>query len=85
MSVTERIRKAVIASGETHYRINKKTEIGTRVLDRFVRGGSGLRSGNIDKLCDYLGLELVAKKRASAPKKTRAPKKAAARGKKRRA
>ncbi|MCH7725170.1 MAG: hypothetical protein IH991_01625 [Planctomycetes bacterium] len=83
MSVTERIRKAVIASGETHYRINKETGIDTRVLDRFVRGGSGLRSGNIDRLCAYLGLQLVSKqqtKRASAPKRP-AKKKATARGK----
>ena len=89
MSVTERIRKAVIASGETHYRIYKETGIDTRVLDRFVHEGSGLRSHNIDRLCAYLGLQLVAKqqaRRSSAPKKPAKKKTpATARGKRRRA
>jgi DNA-binding Xre family transcriptional regulator len=64
VTVSEQLRKAIVDSGETHYRIGKQTGIDTRVLDRFVSGERPtLRSDTVDKLCEYLGLELRPKKK----------------------
>jgi len=60
-TVTEQLRKAVEACGQTRYAIGKATGIPASVLSRFVAEGRGLRSENIDKLCGYLGLVLTAK------------------------
>ena len=60
-TVTDQLRRAVEESGQTRYAISKATGIPASVLSRFVAGGRGLRSENIDRLCDYLGLVLTAK------------------------
>lgn len=58
-TVTDQLRRTVERSGQTRYAISKATGIPASVLSRFVAEGRGLRSQNIDKLCAYLGLELV--------------------------
>lgn len=63
MSVTDQLRRAVEGCGQTRYAIGKATGIPQSVLSRFVAGGRGLRSENIDRLCDYLGLMLTPKTR----------------------
>lgn len=60
-TVTDQLRRAVEESGQTRYAISKATGIPASVLSRFVAGGRGLRSENIDRLCDYLGLVLTTK------------------------
>lgn len=60
-TVTDTLRRAVERCGQTRYAIAKATGIPQAVLSRFVAAGRGLRSENIDKLCDYLGLVLVVK------------------------
>ena len=60
-TVTDQLRRAVEGCGQTRYAISKATGIPASVLSRFVAGGRGLRSANIDLLCAYLGLELKAK------------------------
>lgn len=60
-TVTDQLRQAVEQCGETRYAIGKATGIPASVLSRFVTGGHGLRSENIDKLCDYLGLTLTTR------------------------
>ncbi len=69
MTVTETLRKAIIESGATHYRINKDTGVGTRMIDRFVSGESGIRGATIDELADYFNLELAEKKQKKSAKK----------------
>ena len=59
-SVTDQLRKAVERSGQSRYAISKATGIPASVLSRFVAGGRGLRSENIDRLCEYLGLTLIS-------------------------
>ena len=72
MAVTDQLRQAVIESGDTHYRIWKETGVDVRALDRFVNGEtSGMRGHNIDRLCDYLGLELRPVKKPSTAWKHR--------------
>jgi plasmid maintenance system antidote protein VapI len=57
-SVTATLRTALERCGETRYAISKTTGIPESTLSRFVAGGKPMRGENIDKLADYLGLEL---------------------------
>jgi DNA-binding Xre family transcriptional regulator len=69
-TINEQLRKAIRATGETHYRIGKETGIDTRTLDRFMSGERPwLRSDTMDRLCEYLGLELRPKKRKPSPRR----------------
>ena len=60
-TVSEQLRKAIETCGQTRYAISMATGVPNSVLCRFVAGGQGLRSQNLDKLCAHLGLVLVAK------------------------
>jgi hypothetical protein len=60
-TVTDTLRRAVERSGQTRYAIGKATGIPASTLSRFVASGRGLQSGNLDKLCAYLGLVLTVK------------------------
>ena len=60
-TVSEQLRKAIETSARTRYAIAKATGIPASVLSRFVVGGAGLRSQNLDRLCAHLGLVLVPK------------------------
>jgi transcriptional regulator with XRE-family HTH domain len=55
------IRKAIEASGHTRYRIAKETGIAASQLSRLVNGETGLSVESIEKLADYLGLEIVVR------------------------
>ncbi len=59
--MTDELRRMVEGCGQTRYAISKATGVPASVLSRFVASGRGLRSENIDRLCDYLGLVLVRK------------------------
>lgn len=62
MTVSDQLRRAIIDSGLTHYRIGKDTGIDTKVIDRFVSGERPtIRSDTLDRLCEYLGLQLRPK------------------------
>lgn len=64
MTISEQLRRAIVESGETHYRIGTEAGVPIKSLDWFVTGKRPeLRSGTIDKLCEYFGLELCQKKR----------------------
>ena len=60
--ILENIAKAIEKSGKSRYQISKDTGIDNAVLCRIVSGGS-CSTKTIDVLCEYLGLELVAKKK----------------------
>ena len=70
MTVTEKLWRIIIASGETHYRIGKATGMNIRNLDRFVARETLPSGANIDKLCEYFSLELCKKKKRKARKQT---------------
>ena len=61
----KQLAKAIEDSGQTRYRISKATGIDQAVLCRIATGsGTGSCSTKtLDVLCEYLGLELVQKKR----------------------
>ncbi len=63
--ILESIAKAIEKSGKSRYQISKETGIDNAVLCRIVTGsGTGSCSTKTaDLLCEYLGLELVQKKK----------------------
>ena len=69
MTITEQLRQAIADSGETHYRIGKESGVAPHVLLRFVsQERPHLRTDTVDRLCEYLGLELTRKKGATSDK-----------------
>ncbi len=68
-SIADLLRDAIDESGETIYRIAKDAEVDWGTLQRFVDGRRpNIRIDTIEKLCDYLGLELRPMKRAAKRK-----------------
>ena len=73
MTISEQLRETVERCGETHYRIGKEADVDISVVDRFVSGERpNITAQTIDRLCDYLGLELCSKRpRQKAARKTK--------------
>lgn len=59
--IAARIAQAIEQSGKSRYEIGKATATDKSVLFRLVNGGS-CSLETADKLCQYLGLRLVADK-----------------------
>lgn len=53
------IRDAIEASGQTRYRIAKESGIAESVLSRLMSGERGLSIEGMERLAEYLGLEIV--------------------------
>ncbi len=62
-TVTEQLRQAIEASGQSRYAIWKATGIDQAQLSRFMGGECGLSMETLDALCEHLGLELKRKGR----------------------
>ena len=62
-SVSQQLREAILTAGVTRYRIAKDTGVNQAALSKFVRYLTSLDLATVDKLCDYLGLELAEKNR----------------------
>ena len=60
-SVSDHLRRALQECGEPMSEIAERTGINKSVLSRFLSSGREIRSDNLDRLCDYLGLKLTAK------------------------
>lgn len=60
------MRNAIETSGQTRYRIAKETGIAASQLSRLVNGELNLTVESVERLADYLGLEIVVR-----PKRTR--------------
>jgi DNA-binding Xre family transcriptional regulator len=72
MTVSEQLKQAIERrlKTETLYRIAKESGVAWRVVQRFMTGERPqLRSASVDKLCDYLGLELKPKKQRKTVRK----------------
>lgn len=59
-TITGILRKALKTCGQSRYAVSRATGILESTHSRFIRG-KPLRSEHIDKLCAYLGLQLVVK------------------------
>jgi hypothetical protein len=55
---SDQLRRAILDSGMTRYRISQESGIAESVLSRFVHQKQGLTSDSIDRLMDFLGLEI---------------------------
>lgn len=60
--VMQKLAEAIANSGLSRYEIWQQTGIDQSVLHRIVNGGS-CSVQTLEVLCEYLGLELVQKKR----------------------
>jgi transcriptional regulator with XRE-family HTH domain len=56
--LSDQIRRAVDTCGQTRYAIAKATGISEATLSRFVTGERGLPMKTLDRLADYLGLNI---------------------------
>jgi len=62
LKLSDQLRRAIANCGQTRYQIAQATGIGQAALSRFVHGERGLSLESIDKLAEYLHLEVVMKK-----------------------
>lgn len=53
------IRRAVEASSKTRYRIAKESGVSAGQLSRLVNGERGMTVDTIERLADYLGLQIT--------------------------
>lgn len=67
--LSDQLRTAIRSSGKTIYRIAKDCEIAESHLHFFLKRERGLGIDKIDRLAEYLQLEL-RKKTSKPPKKT---------------
>jgi hypothetical protein len=61
--VSDKLRAAILAAPVTRYRISKDTGVNASVLSKFVNRKTGLDGSTIDALAEYLGLELIERKK----------------------
>jgi plasmid maintenance system antidote protein VapI len=57
-SLSERLRRAIVESGEAHIALARATGVQRASIARFVRGDQSLRLDKADALAAYFGLEL---------------------------
>jgi transcriptional regulator with XRE-family HTH domain len=62
--VFQALRQAIKNSKVSRYRIGKELGIDQSVLSRFVSGEIGLTVANVEKIADYLSLEIVFRPKA---------------------
>lgn len=67
----EVIRRAIEASGKTRYRIAQDTGILQSHLSRLMRGDAGLSVDSVERLADYLGLEITIRPKRGRSRKGR--------------
>jgi hypothetical protein len=57
----DEIRDAIEASDETRYRIAKGSGVSQGQLSRLMSGEQGLSVANVQRLAEYLGLEIIVR------------------------
>ena len=61
--ILDDIRKAIKASKKSRYAISKDTGISQGQLSDLMAGKKGLSIESLERLADYLGLEIVARRK----------------------
>ena len=62
-TISEQLKKAILASDKSRYRIWKETGVSQASLCKFINGTTGLTLENVDTIAECLGLELKAKRK----------------------
>jgi transcriptional regulator with XRE-family HTH domain len=57
-SLSDQLRRAVRYSGHSQYQIAKEAGIDKAALSRFMAGQRGLTTPSLDRLTEYLGMQL---------------------------
>jgi transcriptional regulator with XRE-family HTH domain len=57
--LTDQLRQAIDDSGVTRYRVSKETGISESTLSKFYLGQRGLSMDALNRLGEYLGLEII--------------------------
>lgn len=64
MTIGDQLRAAIDAADVTLYRIAKDAEVDWGTIQRFMDGTRpNIRIDTVERLCEYLGLELQPKKK----------------------
>jgi transcriptional regulator with XRE-family HTH domain len=61
--VNEQIKAAIEASGMTRYQISKESGIAQSQLSRLMNDKQGMRVETLEQLADFLGLEIIVRKK----------------------
>jgi hypothetical protein len=67
MSISTQLQAAIRNAGESVYAVSKGSGVPQSVLSRFVNGERGLSLESVDRLAEYLELELQPKR--ASPRK----------------
>ena len=59
--LSDQVRNAIDNSGITRYRIAKEIQIDESALAKFYNGHQGLSLKALDRLGEYLGLEIITR------------------------
>ena len=71
MGMLDDIRAAITADKRTRYRMAKDLNISQAQLSRLMHGERGLSIDTLERLADYLGLEIVVRLKHSRRHKKR--------------
>ena len=63
VTVSKQLRQAIAESGQSLCQIAAGCGMNDGMLSRFMRGERGMTTKSLDRLCDYLQLELRPSKR----------------------
>ncbi len=66
VTLSDQVRAAVDASGLSRYRICMETDISQAAMSRFMSGQGGLSMKALDRLADFLNLNITTGKRRRA-------------------
>ena len=66
--ILEEVRESIERSGQTRYRISKETGISQSQLSRLMTGEQGISIEALQRLLDYLGLEIVIRSKRRSTK-----------------
>jgi len=66
--LTDQLRAAIDGSGMSRYAVAKAIALDQSTLSRFMSGKAGLALDTVDKLGEFLGLQLVTTKKPTKGK-----------------
>ena len=64
-TISEQLRAAISGAGVSRYRMSKDLDISQAALSRFVNGAMGLSLSTVDKITEYLELEVTVRNTSS--------------------
>lgn len=67
----DQLRDAVRNAEVSRYRIAQDTGVAESALSRFVNGTAGLSMEGIDLVADYLGLEIIQRRKPSTKERSK--------------